>query len=129
MRHFGASRRTRNHVVLANRIAAVAEAQFTLTLEDEEHFLLPTVAMERTLRLSGRKHGQVVAELLGADVVADRGALGRIESILLDVVELDLIEVHDGLRHGSSSDRDLLAECASHGHASTNARIGRAPKL
>jgi hypothetical protein len=55
------------------------------------------VAMERALNLPGRQDRQIVAELLGSDVIADLAPTGRVDAILFDVVKLDLIEVHDGL--------------------------------
>mgnify|MGYP000178540834 CR=1 FL=1 len=46
---------------------ALAEAQFTLTLEDEKHLLLLAVRVERALRHARRQLGEVVAQLAGAD--------------------------------------------------------------
>jgi hypothetical protein len=53
--------------------------------------------MERALNLPGRQDRQIVAELLGADVIADLATTGCVDATLLYVVKLDLIEVHDGL--------------------------------
>jgi hypothetical protein len=55
--------------------------------------------MERALNLPGRQDGQIVAELLGSDVMADLATAGCVDTIFFHVVELDLIEVHDGLHY------------------------------
>src|SRR5262249_48147018 len=52
-----------NHVVLADRIALVAEAQLAFALEDQEHLLVAMVVVERALHLAGRQDREVVAEL------------------------------------------------------------------
>jgi hypothetical protein len=57
------------------------------------------VAMERALNLPGRQDSQIVAELLGSDVIADLATTGCVDAILFYVVKLDLIEVHDGLHN------------------------------
>src|SRR4029077_15253050 len=46
-----------------------------------------------------RQHRQVISQLLCTDVVADGAPLGGVDAVVLDVVELDVIQVHDGLRH------------------------------
>src|SRR5262249_41207847 len=85
------TRRAGDHVVLADRIALVAEAQLALALEDQEHLLLAAVAVERALHLAGRQDREVVAELAGADAAADRAAARGVRTVLLDVVERDLV--------------------------------------
>lgn len=95
--------RAGDHVVPADRVAAVAEAWFALAFQDQEYLLLAMVAVERAVHLAGRQDSQVVAELARADVVADPATAGGVDAVVLDVVELDLIEVHDGL-HPPSPD-------------------------
>jgi hypothetical protein len=92
------------HVVLADRVASVAEPQLAFALEDEEHFLFAMVAMVPALDLAGRQDGQVVAELPSADVTADLAPARRVDLVLLDTVELDLVEVDDGLHHDLPTD-------------------------
>jgi hypothetical protein len=99
VRHLGTAGRACDHVVLADGIALVAEAQLAFALQNQEHLLLAMMAVEGALSLAGRHDGQVVAQLPGPDVVADLATAGRVEAVLLDVVECDLIEVHDGLHH------------------------------
>ena len=57
------------------------------------------MAMERALNLARRQHRQVVSQLLCADMIADGAPLGGVDAVVLDVVELDVVDVHDGLRH------------------------------
>src|SRR4029453_1660282 len=95
------ARRARDHVVLADRIALVAEAQFAFALDDQEYLLFAMVAVERALHLAGRQDREVVAELAGADVAADPAPARGVRTVLLDVVESDLVEIHDRLRHGA----------------------------
>src|SRR5260221_4242549 len=97
MRDFGATRRTRDHVVFADGMAFVSEAKFAFTLEDEEHFFFAMVGVERALCLAGWKHGQVVTEVSRTDAIAYLATARRIETVLFHVVELDFIEVHDRL--------------------------------
>jgi hypothetical protein len=89
--------------VPADRVTLVAETEFAAALQDEEHLLLAMVTVKRALRLAGRQHSQVVAELLGADVWADRAAAGSEIAVVLHIVEIHLVEVHQGLGHGHSS--------------------------
>src|SRR6185503_4280746 len=53
MRHLGTAGWACDHVVPADRVALVAEAQLALSLQDEEHLLLAMMAVERALRLAG----------------------------------------------------------------------------
>src|SRR5215475_5580984 len=68
------SRRACDHIVFADRISLVTEAQLALPLDDQKHLLFAVVAVERTLNLARRQHRKVVAELLGADMPADLAA-------------------------------------------------------
>src|SRR5262245_25790286 len=97
MRHLGTAGRARNHVVLADRVALVAEPQLAFALDGEEHLFFAMMAMEGALNLAGRQDGEIVAEVLGSDVVADLATARRIAAVLLYVVERDLIKVQDGL--------------------------------
>ena len=97
MRDFRSARRAGDDVVLAQGIAFVSEAQFTLAFEDEEHLLLAAMIVKRALHLAGRHECEVVAKLLRANVNADRGALRGITAVLLDIVEYGLIEIHHRL--------------------------------
>ena len=99
MRHVWTTGRARDHVVLADRVALVTEAQFAFALQDEEHLFFAMVAMERALGLAGGQHRQVVAQLLGADVTADLATVRRVEAVFFYVVERDLTEIHDGFHH------------------------------
>ena len=76
-----------------------AETEFAFTLQDEEPLLLAVVAMERALDLARRQDCEVLAKISGADVVAYRRAAGRVDTVFLDVVERDLVQVHDWLDH------------------------------
>ena len=68
MRDLRAAGRAGDDVVLAQRVALVAEAQFALAFEDEEHLLLAAMIVKGALHLAGRQDRQVVAELLRADM-------------------------------------------------------------
>jgi hypothetical protein len=83
-------------------MARVAEAQLALAFEDQEHFLLGMMIVEWALRLARRQHGEVVAELARTDARRDLAAPGRVEAIVFDVVELDVVEIHQRFVHGGS---------------------------
>src|SRR5262245_40271094 len=68
------SRRACDHIVFADRISLVTEAQLAFPLDDRKHLLFAVVAVERTLNLAGRQHRKVVAELLGSDMPTDLAA-------------------------------------------------------
>jgi hypothetical protein len=111
---FWAAGRARDHIVLSDGVALVTEPQFTLALEDQEHFLLAMVAMERALDLAGRHNRKVVAQLFRSDVIADLAATGSVETVLFYIVELDIIQVHDGLHYGvlkTTPIQTLAASC------------------
>ena len=89
-------------IVRAKGVALVAKAKLALAFEDEEQLLLRVVAMERALRLAGRQNGEIIAELLRADMIADRCAFRCVKAVLLDIVEVGLVEIHHRL-HGALS--------------------------
>ncbi len=60
------------------------------------------MAVKGTLNLAGRQYREVVAKLFRSDQVADRASGRRVAAVLFDVVEFDLVEVHDGF-HASTS--------------------------
>src|ERR1700752_4454566 len=80
-------------VVLAQRVLLIAEAEQPLSFENEEHLLLHAMVVEGADLLAGRADGQVVAELLRADLLADHAilALERAVGVRHDreIVEID----------------------------------------
>jgi len=85
--------------MLADWVALVIKPQLAFALQDQEHFLFAMMAVERALSLPGRQDCQVLAELLGSDVIANLATEGGVKAILFYVVKLHLIEVHNGLHH------------------------------
>jgi len=77
----------------------LAEAQFAFAVEDQEHLFFLPVRVERALRLAGWQFRQVIAKLLRANTGAEKGASGGVEPVLLDVVERNVIQIHEGLGH------------------------------
>jgi hypothetical protein len=65
VRDLGAALRAGDHVVAAQRVAPVAEAPLALAVQDQEHFRLAMVAVERALHLAGRQHGRASARRCG----------------------------------------------------------------
>src|SRR5919106_5817772 len=75
VRNLRAAGRAGDHVVLADRVSLIAEAQLALALDDQEHLLFAVMTVKGTLHLARRQDRQIVAELVGADVIADLASL------------------------------------------------------
>src|SRR5205085_2184016 len=73
MRHLGAAGRTGDEVTAANRIFFLSNANFSLAFQDEEHFLVHGMIVERESSLPRRHQGDVVTELLRAHLGTDPG--------------------------------------------------------
>src|SRR5437660_10418673 len=99
MRHVGTTGWARNYVVLPNRVAFVAKAQLPFAVQNEEHLFFATMGMEGALGFAGRKNCQVVAQVLGSDVIAYLAAARGVEAVFFDIVKLDLVKVHHGPDH------------------------------
>src|SRR5438105_7199499 len=93
VRRLGTAHRTADDVAGADLALVLAVAKRAGARDDEEHFLLRAVAVERTAALAGRQHVVRVAELARAEQRPDARGMPFELFAFHAVLELQLIEV------------------------------------
>src|SRR4029079_3015339 len=104
VRGFGAADRAADDVAGADLSRLLAVAQRARTLDDEEHFLLAAMAVERAGTLSRRHDVVRVAEILRPERGTDARRSGFELVAFGKMIELELVDVHHpGIDHAHRS--------------------------
>ena len=109
MRGFQPAGATADHVAGADRVALLADAQFAFAGEDEEHFFIGVMIVERKRGLPGGDNDQAVSQFLGADAAADVAKLGLVffarvgfagpAGIVAPGAVVKTVDIHNRRRH------------------------------
>src|SRR5882672_1110220 len=112
VRQFRSARRTGDEVAAPERMTPGADAQFAFAFEHEEHLLVDAVVVQRKGALAGRQDRDVVAELARADARRNLSELRGETLAVTPVLEFDVVEVEDRMRH-CCLHASISARCAA----------------
>src|SRR6185312_11905952 len=113
MRGLGPARWTGDHIATLHRVALGADDELALAFEDKEHLLVDAVTVARKSAFARRHDGEVVAELLRANLGRDRAEPRFIAligprhadrlAVMADLTEFGEIgDIEDRTGHGAS---------------------------